>query len=200
MKYACVVPVVPFEHSALLHNMVFVVNNGVMSCRAKHPFFKLLLSNLRWANPSGNPVETTGPGYVTRTFIQYNHIGLVDTGRNKTDWTSNSPYFYKGELREDDNNSVYVPNSQYFMDKLDPIHVKEDGKFTQLCKSIGILPRLKQRACSEFYRRKVIREKKKYTFTVHHWYHLWLMNKKSINRLKKISISDIAPNCILYNG
>ncbi|XP_053394301.1 uncharacterized protein LOC123537963 [Mercenaria mercenaria] len=200
MKYSCIVPVEPFEHSALLNNMNFLMNNAIMSCRAKHPFFKLLLTDLQSVNPSGYPVGTTGPGYVTRKFIRYNHISLADAGRNKTDWTSNSPYFYKGELREDDNNSVYVPNSQYFMDKLDPIHVKEDGKFTQLCKGIETLSYLNQRACSEFYRREPLRINKKYTFTVHHWYHLWEMKKSSVNELKKINISDIVSNCILYNG
>ncbi|XP_053378236.1 uncharacterized protein LOC128548008 [Mercenaria mercenaria] len=196
-KYTCIVPVEPFEHSALVYNKDFFINNAIMSCRAKHPFFKLLLSDLQWASSTGYPVGTTGFAYVTQKFIQYNHISLADTGRNKTDWTSNSPYFYKGELREDDNNSVYVPNSQYFMDKLDPIHVKE---FADICTGIETLPYLKQRACTEFNRRKDIREKKKYTFTIHHWYHLWYQKKSTINELKKANIIDIVPNCILSNG
>ncbi|XP_053390340.1 uncharacterized protein LOC128553213 [Mercenaria mercenaria] len=199
MKYACIVSVEPFEHSNLLHNMAFVMNNAIMSCRAKHPFFKLLLSDLQWADATGHPVVTTGPVYVTDKFMQYNNFGFADVARNKTDWISNSPYFYKGEMKEDDNTSVYIPNSQYFMDNLDPMHLTEDGAITQQCKNVETLPYLKQRACTELNRRKDIRERKKYTFTVHHWYHLWLKNNSTVTGLKKVNISDIVSNCILYN-
>jgi hypothetical protein len=198
MKYACIVPVEPFEHSVLLNGMPFLMNNAIMSCRPKHPFFKLLLSKLRYAHPSGYPVGTTGPGFVTRIFYEYNNMNHFPSLRNKTEWSSNSPYFYKGELKETDNNAVYVPNSQYFMDNLDPVHVTENGKFTQLCKQTQNLSGMYIRACSEFHRRKKVRENKKYTFTVHHWYHLWEMSKSSVSNLKKVNISSIVPKVIRY--
>lgn len=199
MKYACIVPVEPFEHSALLNNMDFLMNNAILSCRPKHPFLKLLLSDLQYASPGGYPVGTTGPGYVTRKFYRYNQINQIYGDRNKTDWSSNSPYFYKGEYKEIDDDAVYVPNSQYFMDNLDPVHVTENGKFTKLCKHIEPLSGIHKRACCEFHRRKQLRDKKTYTFTVHHWYHLWDRKRSDVNDLKKINISSIVPNVIRYH-
>jgi hypothetical protein len=34
---------------------------------------------------------------------------------------------YKGEYKEIDNDVVYVPNSQYFIDKIDLIHIYTHG-------------------------------------------------------------------------
>jgi hypothetical protein len=198
-KYACIFPVEPFEHSALLYNMSFLINNAFMGCRPKHPFLERLLTGLHTASSVGNPVEITGPGYVTRVFVQYNNISHVAANRNKTDWSSNSPYFYKGDLKEVDDNAVYVPNSQYFMDKMDPGLIRPKGKVRKLCSNIMVLTYLKQRACAELISRVQVRTNKKYTFTVHHWYHLWSEKKKRVKRLKYINITSIVPNYIKYN-
>lgn len=201
MKYASIFPVEPFEHSVMLYNRSFIINNAIMGCRPKHPFLKLLLSDLRKANLKGNPILETGPLYVTRKFIQYNHMENGRDDKNKTDFSSNSPYFYKGELREDDDNAVYVPNSQYFMDKIDPSHLTEHGIITRLCihRHARSLPYLKRRGCIEFESRKRVREEGNYTFTVHHWYHIWIKAGSKIKHSKKVHIKDIVPKCIQYN-
>ncbi|XP_060596215.1 uncharacterized protein LOC132750284 isoform X1 [Ruditapes philippinarum] len=200
LKYACIFPVEPFEHSALLYNKHFIINNAFIGCRPKHPFFKLLLVGLQNADFNGDPVSTTGPGYVTRKFLEYNNISVSSSEMNKTDWSSNSPYFYKGELKEIDKNAVYVPNSQYFMDKIDPMLLETNGQITKACKHVNTLTYLKQRACFELLRREKIRKNRLYTFTVHHWYHLWLMTKDKIHSLKSTNIKEIVPNFIQYNG
>jgi mannosyltransferase OCH1-like enzyme len=200
LKYACILPVEPFEHSALLYNKHFIINNAFIGCRPKHPFFKLLLNGLLNAKFNGDPVNTTGPDYVTRKFLEYNNINVSSSEINKTDGSSNSPFFYKGELKEIDNNAVYVPNSQYFMDKIDPMLLETNGKITLACKHINTLTYLKQRACFELSRREKIRKNRLYTFTVHHWYHLWLMKKDKIHSLKSTNIKEIVPYFIKYNG
>ena len=200
-KYACIFPVEPFEHSAFLYKKPYIINNAFMGCRPKHPFLKLLLSVLRGANVHSEPVGTTGPVFVTKMFIRYNEIRNESLDKNKTDWSSNSPYFYKGQLQEIDNNAVYVPNSQYFMDKIDPIHLHRDGngKFPTLCKNVQILSHLQQRGCFELSSRKIIRANRKYTYTLHHWYHLWCNKKEVIEKLEKVNISSVVHNCIQYH-
>ncbi|XP_060560883.1 uncharacterized protein LOC132720715 [Ruditapes philippinarum] len=198
MKYACIFPVEPFEHSSFLYHREFVINNAFMGCRPKHPFIKLLLLGLRNASPKGNPVMVTGPIYVTEKFIQYNHITNESVNRNKTDWSSNSPYFYKGEMKENDKNSVYVPNSQYFMDKIDPIHTTKTGVLTRLCGRVQTLSYLRQRGCMEYKSRRSVRKHRKYTFTTHHWYHIWHRNRTFVEQMKKVNIKHIVPQFILY--
>ncbi|XP_060596220.1 uncharacterized protein LOC132750287 [Ruditapes philippinarum] len=198
-KYACIFPSEPFEHSALLYNKPFMINNAFMGCRPKHPFLERLLTGLHTASSVGDAVDVTGPRYVTKVFCQYNNITHIDANRNKTDWSSNSPYFYKGDLKEVDANAVYVPNSQYFMDKMDPGLMRPKGEVREFCSNIKPVSYVKERGCAELISRVQVREKRKYTLTVHHWLHLWSEKKKRVKRLKYINITSIVPNIIKYH-
>lgn len=203
MKYACIIPTEPFEHSALLFNKEFVLCNTILLCRPKHPFFLQLLLNLQLADMDGQPVHTTGPGYMTLLYMKYNGLREVDIQQMKTDNDSNSPYFYKGTRHEDANDAVYVPNSQYFMD-----HVDRDSMVNGEGELNGCVNRnplvnlhLYHRACDEFERRKELRKKRKYTFTLHLWNHMWvrdLFTKKVKERT--MHIKDFIPSCVLYQG
>lgn len=200
MKYACILPAVPFEQSVLVIRKPFHMVNGVIMCRPNHPFFKQVLWNLRNAQTNGRVSDATGPIYITHEFMRYVGISEADFAKTKKDRSSNSPYFYKGKMKEDDKNAVYVPNSQYFMDKINPIFVKENGFITKVCKEISELPPLSKCACVELERRGKVRNSRKYTFTVHHFYFLWGKSKNFIDNLRKIHIRKVVPNCVLYTG
>ncbi|KAH3710663.1 hypothetical protein DPMN_070153 [Dreissena polymorpha] len=90
MKYACVVPVEPFEHSVLFFGMPYEINNAIiMMCKAKHPFFKQVLNNLKQPpnitciNSADSVMKTTGPAVLTGEFNKYIGIKTMNTGTAK---------------------------------------------------------------------------------------------------------------------
>ena len=210
IKYACIVPTEPFEHSAILYRTDFMLSTAVLLCRPKHPFFNQLLDNLQLADKGMSPVEVTGPIYLTYLYKEYYNISDIDILRkNKTDNTSNSPYFYKGLLPEDDNDALYIPNSQYFMDDLDTaMYASKSDHSLAICEVEDIYPgapyperyiELVRRGCLEYEKRKELRKERQFTFTSHFWFHMWTIPDKALlSKYNRINIRSFIPSCILY--
>lgn len=202
MKYACIFPTEPFEHSAFRIGIPYFINNAIMMCRPKHPFIKQMIDNLSRARVFLEQVDVAGPAFVTYNYLSYNNI--TNIYQLKTGNESNSPYFYKGELKEDDINAVYVPNTVYFMDTLDENHDSEKVYY-ETCRTFNIQRSLIRRACFELIRRGFHREKSPYTFTEHHWYQTYNNPITKGNFLKKlikgpdfIDLSEIVPKYRMY--
>lgn len=196
MKYGCIIPTEPFEHSSLFYNRTVLLSSAVLLCRPEHPFFTMVLINLQIARHDGSPVLATGPIYITEIYMLYNNLTDSLLNEPKVDFSSNSPYFYKGTRTEDDADAVYIPNSQYFMDNIDPSLLKNDS--IEKCQYVSLLKYqsnytkiLEQRGCNEYNCRRVLRRNRKFAFTVHYWYHLWLKSKNHITTLRKVHIDEI---------
>ncbi|XP_045161751.2 uncharacterized protein LOC123526579 isoform X2 [Mercenaria mercenaria] len=195
MKYSCIIPTEPFEHNVFIWNTQIFMNNAIMFCRPKHPFFKKLLNNIKDTLKIKGVTEGTGPGFVTRNFIEYNGIDTLDENRTKSEFTSNSPYFYRGELPEIHDDAVYVPNTQYFTDNIDISNRK--GSFRGTCYHFNFQTFLTKRACKEMRRRGMIRKDKRFKFLSHKWHHFW-MSSENYERNSSINIRKIAPRSIIY--
>lgn len=195
-KFACIIPLEPFEHSVFLYKMDFFATTAVLLCRPKHPFFQQLLTNLRGAAPQGGPVGTTGPLYMTNQLMIYNNLTVSDLKKEQVDTTSNTPYFYKGNRTNDDNDAIYIPNNQYFSDNVDSAYIGSDGSHSKCVRTLGTMSK---RACAEFDRRKKLRFNKKFTFTIHYWDHLWGHSHSKIRSMKTVYIGDLVPKCTYYN-
>jgi mannosyltransferase OCH1-like enzyme len=124
-NYACIIPPEPFEQSVFRIKIPYLLNNAIMMCRPKHPFFKQIINSLHQYAPMLEQLDVAGPTFVTSQFIRYNNITAESVYRLKETNESNSPYFYKGELREEDDDAVYVPNTQYFMNSLSQTWMNE---------------------------------------------------------------------------
>lgn len=195
-KYACILPTEPFEHSSIIYLEQAIMSSAVLLCRPKHPFYKQLLLNLQLADPNGHPVGTTGPVYLTANYLKYNNLTKQDLNKMVYDNKTNTPYFYRGTRDEEGDDGIYIPNSQYFMDNVDPGLLNDKGEFKPcfdepLYKSSV----LKQRACKEFESRKVLRKEKRYTFTFHYWAHLWTTDQR---HMRRANITEFIPTAILY--
>lgn len=209
MKYACIIPTEPFEHPNIMIRKPYLLGTSILLCRPKHPFFKRLLRALQSADPEGRPVKISGSQFMTMQYNEFMYQSITaDSNKIKQERSSNSPYFYRLEITGDaeDNDAIYVPNSQYFMDNVDPTMLDKDGKIP-LCRHIQglyastellLLPEISKRACDEFDSRKEVRKNKKYTFTVHYWHHLWVMDLAWLLTQKTMHIREAVPNCILY--
>jgi hypothetical protein len=198
LKYSCIIPAEPFEHSLLLYKIEFSIQNGIIICRPKHPFIKQLIENARNVLPNASAIHSVGPLYVTKQFKIYNNITDADTERTKIHFTSNSPMFYKGQLPEDHPNAVYVPNSQYFMDNLDPgvtLRIK------QTCKHFSKQPFIVKRVCLEFQSRQLVRKNRRYTFIFHTWDHSYGDKQKvKYSEMKQVHIQELVPKVSLYTS
>lgn len=196
LKYSCIIPTEPFEHSLLLYKMEFSIQNGIIICRPRHPFIKRLMENARNVHPNASAIHSVGPLYVTKQFKIYNNISDDDADRTKIDVTSNSPMFYKGLLPEDHPDAIYVPNSQYFMDNLDP---GLTVRILMTCKTFDKQPFIVKRVCLEFRARLVVRKNRKFTFMFHTWDHSYGDKQKiKYSVMKKVHIQTIVPKVSLY--
>lgn len=201
MKYACILTPEPFEHAAIIIKRTLLLSTAVMLCRPKHPFFQQLLKNMENVDPNSHPVKSVGPQYITAQYLTYNNLTISDLNKNKTDNISNSPYFYKGSRSEENNDGIYIPNSQYFMDVVDKGNIDKDGNLKKCpfhAEEIELLPFMYKRGCAEYENRREVRRNRKYTFTVHHWHHLWILDQGWLKSLKTMHIREIVPNCTLY--
>jgi mannosyltransferase OCH1-like enzyme len=198
IRYACILPTETFEHSTLLNDMQMIINTAVLLCRPKHPFFKLLLHNLQVVNGNLHPVHLTGPGFITRVYMKYNNLQIDDLNRPKTDNDTNSPYFYKGTRDVEDGDGLYIPNTQYFMDTIDPWIIDKNDNIED-CVDFKLVHDLLKRGCAEYEHRRELRKRKKYAFTIHYWTHIWAMPESmKRSRLNYINVKYIVPSCILY--
>ncbi|KAL4231114.1 hypothetical protein ACF0H5_008697 [Mactra antiquata] len=197
MKYACIIPTEPFEHNVFIYKRTFFMTNAIMFCRPKHPFFKSILDTIRDMNLTYNHVVMdTGPGLVTRVFTTYNNINISDINRTRQDTRDNSPYFYRGERSDTDNDAVYVPNTHYFSDTLD-VNLQEQN-FKLICRKFNEQNYLTRRACVDMERRGIVRKHQEYNILVHKWYHYWKYKLTDIERLLKKNIKDFVPHLIIY--
>ena len=203
-KYACIIPPEPFEHSTFIYNMPVVLNSGIFLCRPKHPFFKMIVENLNTTSHTAHPLRSTGALKLTSLFAKYNNITYDDMKKPKVDNNTNTPYFYKGMKSEEADDSIYVPNSQYFLETIDPILLVDFHNETMpvYCKKLRELHHLDNllmishetiRACTDYRRRLQIRKNKKFTFTQHYWHHMWSMNTAWQYSLKKLHVRNIVP-------
>ncbi|XP_053400496.1 uncharacterized protein LOC128557287 [Mercenaria mercenaria] len=201
-KYACIIPTEPFEHAGIIYRENFILSSSVLLCRPNHPFFEMLLKYLQLANPRGHPVATTGPVYLTRIYMKYNNLSYQDVSMSVlNDSRSNSPYFYKGTIDEESDEGIYIPNSQYFGDKVEPDRINKKGDLKDCAKELLVnAPVLKQRACKEFESRKVLRKDKTFTFTLHYWFHLWSQGKETLDFMQRYDITEVIPNAVLFQG
>lgn len=168
MKYACIISPEPFEHSTILYQKPFQLNNGIMLCRKNHPFMKQVISSLPESALQDNLLKVAGPMFLTEQFILYNKLEPGDLYRNKTEIDSNSPYFYKGALKEDDFNAVYVPNTQYFMGNID-----WSARFDQYCEALRANDLVK-RGCTILKEKEMQEDLNEFAFTDHMWTHMYL--------------------------
>ena len=200
VKYACILPTEPFEHSTLIYDEEVIMSTAVLLCRPKHPFIKDVLLSMRNVDPKGNPVEATGPYHVTQIYLKYNNI--IKTNLHKhfdnTDIKQNSPYFYKGTRDVESDDGIYIPNSQYFMDEIDPMLRNEDGNIKKCVdKSLNALSFLEKRGCTEYESRKLIRNQRRYTFMIHYWYHFWTLTEDYAKNMRRVHIKQIIPKAVL---
>ena len=199
-KYASIIAPEVFEHVVFLYDKEFILMNCFMSSRPQHPFFKYLMEGLLRTYRERDLLKATGPLFVTSRYMLFYNITTEDENRTKLDCSSNSPYFYKGQLREDDENAVYVPNTQYFNDVIDVRydHVK---RFQTFCNtSYDRLSLRKKRACSDIKRRGLLRTSlsdRPYAYTTHKWTHFWL-DKNKYDTGEKRNIHALVPNCSMY--
>lgn len=168
MKYACIISPEPFEHSTILYQRPFQLNNGFLLCRKGHPFMKQAISSLPQSAQEVDILEIAGPRFLTKQFIFYNKLTPGDLVRNKADTDSNSPYFYKGTLKEDDFDAVYVPNTRYFMNNLD-----WTAPFEQRCRDFSFLNSLVKRGCQMLKERGLERDLNPFSFIDHRWNHMY---------------------------
>jgi hypothetical protein len=197
-RYSCILPTETFEHSTILNGMPVFLSNAVILCKKKHPFFKHLLHYLQFEDPKEYPVTSTGPGYFTRQYMKYNNLDMYDLYSPKQDNNTNSPYFYKGSRDPEADDGIYIPNTQYFMDNIDPNIINKDGDLTACLKGHE-LSYLAKRGCAEFEHRREIRKRRTFAFTIHYWVHMWVMSEADTQRsYRYLHVKEIIPNCTMY--
>ncbi|XP_045206943.2 uncharacterized protein LOC123559195 [Mercenaria mercenaria] len=217
LKYGCIIPIEPIENAAmrlqdqmeafrsdLFKNIPTYIklNVNVMLCRPKHPFLTFLLTNLKDPiNPFGNHEHVSGAEFVTNSYKKFNGIDLKISGKRVTNHASNSPNFYKGNRTEDSKDTVYIPNSQYFFDSVDPVFLDAQGNLKNCLKfeEKTYKSSAAKQACAEFEWRRKVRKNKKYTFTIHHWHDSKVYNfDKWLGSQERIHIQQIVPGCVFY--
>ena len=186
MKYPCLLISEPFEHAVLWYEEPYALINAMMFCRAKHPLFNQILDAMPTRTNITSTVKKFGPGFLTEQFRQYANITDKDLYRIDINKDSNSPYFYKGEIPESDDDGVYIPNTRYFMDSPSPAlkgRVENDCNDTRAASTD-----LMRRMCTVVARRGYFREPGMYTYLTHLWSHTWSRRKnKTTYRYTRIS-------------
>ncbi|XP_053408032.1 uncharacterized protein LOC128559701 [Mercenaria mercenaria] len=170
IKYACILTPEPFEHSAILFKIPFLLSTAFMMCRPKHPFMKQAILSLQEFSRRRNMLAIAGPLFLTTMFKRYNKFQPGDEFRMKTDFESNSPYFYKGSLRQDHNNAVYVANTLYFMSSFDT-----QVNFQRVCNDTQ--RRIVKRGCFLWNKRKNSKTKHPFSYTDHKWAHIYSVDE-----------------------
>lgn len=196
LKYSCIFPPEPFEHAVLSYKMEYVVQTATVICRKHHPFLKFILNSMQYVSCTAPTQFNTGPGFVTKQFMLFHNLTKNDAKRAQYFYSGNAPVFYRGTLKDDDINAVYVPNTQYFSDN---VATKIARKLPYLCSVSYIQSYNNRRACNEFYRRIQLRKNKKYTFLYHAWFNSYnVYKKKYFLKMKTLHILDIVPQSVLY--
>ncbi|XP_060593867.1 uncharacterized protein LOC132748310 [Ruditapes philippinarum] len=63
-KYACIIPPEPFEQSVFRIKIPYLLNNAIMMCRPKHPFFQQIINSLHQYVPMLEQLDVAGPTFV----------------------------------------------------------------------------------------------------------------------------------------
>ena len=201
-KYTCIFPTEPFEHAVLRAFVPYLINNAIMLCKPKHPFLKQILEHLPRFEHMFKVLDATGPAFITTQFMIYNNLGRDDGVYNSEGRSSNSPYFYKGKLPEDHEDAVYIPNSQYFCNNIDPT---ANFFFYRACKDFLSLNDLEKRACGNLAAKGMFRERNKYAFLEHQFYrtyafwHFYNYLDIYLHMFSK-DIRALVPNVKIYEG
>lgn len=167
-KYSCIFPPEPFEQAVFRLKAPYFINNAIMMCRPKHPFLRYMIDSLHQYQHMIGQLDIAGPAFVTSMFIRYNNIQVDQLYQRKISNDSNSPYFYKGTLPENDTNAVYVPNTKYFINSLSQDWMNEKH-YQNICGTLKNKRDIEKRACNELNRRLRPNNRRKYAFTDHHW-------------------------------
>lgn len=203
-KYSCIIPTEPFEQIAFRLGHPYLINNAILMVRPKHPFFKQLIDNLINYQMLETNVDKAGPMFMTSQFFIYNKFNASDYYKTLRVLDSTSPNFYKGNLPEDDENAIYVPNTRYFMNTMDT-HAFKETRYYWKCRYFDQLDLLQKRACIELKRRGFNRTPNEFVFTQHHWFQahnpLTVFVKHYFGWLyptRKVNIFTISPKCKIY--
>lgn len=174
MKYPCILVPEPFEHAVLWYRQPYIVINAIMACRSQHPFFWQIVNHLLSRDFIDNEVQSLGPAFLTVQYRVYNNISdhsdLIDLSQPGT-----SPYFFKGNLSDTHKDSIYIPNTRFFMDSPSPA-LKQTVDET--CGSRD-MSNLERRMCVVVAKRGYFRSPGPYTFIDHQWTHTWSSEKRS---------------------
>jgi mannosyltransferase OCH1-like enzyme len=156
-KYACIFTPLPYERASLGFKKLYLLNNDLILCRAKHPFLKQIIDDIPLYQPMLEIEDSNGPHFLISQFMKYNKekYYMPQFRYNKT--TSNFPIYFKSILPEIHQDSVFVPNSKYFHFDLD--------SFFNLCNDFMYLSFLERRGCVVLQKRRGIN---KFAFTFTH--------------------------------
>ncbi|XP_052793179.1 uncharacterized protein LOC128227147 [Mya arenaria] len=161
-RYTCILVPEPFEHPVFTSGQPYRLNNNLIFCRSRHPFLKLLIDNLARARLLVHTLDISGPGFVTMFYTLYTNISgdEIFHADIKRDTNDTSPYFYKGIQPENEEDGIYIANTQYFV-----LPVPNIG--AARCVQERFRSRLVERMCT--YLRTRRRARNQYTFTTHDW-------------------------------
>lgn len=193
VKYSCIIPCEPFEHSALNYNFDMILSSSFILCQEKHTFMEIVLQKMRIMNINREPFDVNGGGLLTQIFMEYNNIDTADLRKRKTENSSNSPFFYKGERAENDTDGVYIPNTQYFTGDVHPQMVDNRGNLKDCTDQDTLQGYLTKRACVHYDSRVKLRENRKYFYTGYAFDNVW----SPLIKGRKIHIKKVIPNVIL---
>jgi len=191
-KYACILVPAPFENAVTMLQWPYHICNGVILCRANHPFFTQVLQAISKGNTHNDDMLAYGPHFFTRQYRRYNNITNMYRIDIKNDTTT--PYFYKGSLPDTHTGAIYVPNTRYFLDQPFP---PGEEQVNGICKNVSAQTDIERRMCVDVKRRGFNRTAGQYTFLTHGYAHTF----GDDNRDKKrtfMSVQEIVQS--IYNN
>lgn len=203
-KYSCVLSPEPFEHSVFLYKLPFVINQAIMLCKPKHPFFKMLIDNLGKAVQVSDVMDSTGPKFITNIFQKYTGIDYNSELRTDNSVLKSEPYFYYNFVSETDERHIYVPNTHYLLDELN----RGDNGLPRIiqnqCYDIRNAKMLIKKGCVEVEQKGLYRKNTDFAYTRHDWVHTWLHPLAFKNLVRSVSkcqsIENIVPDRYMYDS
>ncbi|WAR31133.1 SUR1-like protein [Mya arenaria] len=184
-KYACILVPAPFENSVMDLGWPNHICNGIILCRAHHPFFRQVLDSIASVDIDQMHTLSFGPQFFTQVYRKYS--GINDMYKIDIKINSTSPYFYKGNIPENDRNGMYIPNTRYFLDQPAP---RLENLISNMCGTQKKLNDLKERVCHILRTRGFHRKPGRYTFFTHSYTATFHAENK--NKLRSLtSVFDI---------
>jgi mannosyltransferase OCH1-like enzyme len=186
IKYSCILTPEPFEHSAMLYKMPYILSTALMLCRPKHPFFKQLIEALPKSAYLSDVIKSTGPLFLTPQFNKYiKSLQYKDIKPKPSSW-SNTPYFYNNVPSNEHNDALFVANTQYFMSAYDP---GQTSFFQSLCYRNNNGNDIVNRGCKLWKSKRTEGLQNPFVFTDHDWKHLYSIDMST----QMISIQTLIP-------